>query len=168
MEHELCVDGRNVALEIAAADTLADALREAGETQVKVACGRGECGSCTVLVAGRAVHACGVLACTVTGPVTTAASADEVVVAVREAFADAGAFQCGFCTPGMVARAAALVASDVPLDDRRLRHELAGNVCRCTGYVQIVRAIRSAWNRRDGGSVDATSSPSEPAERATR
>ncbi|MTV24687.1 2Fe-2S iron-sulfur cluster binding domain-containing protein [Nitriliruptoraceae bacterium ZYF776] len=168
MEHELCVDDRTVALEIATADTLADALRQAGETQVKVACARGECGSCTVLVAGTAVHACGVLACMVTGPVTTAASADDAVVAVREAFADAGAFQCGFCTPGMVARAAALVASEVPFDDHRLRHELAGNVCRCTGYVQILRAIRAAWNRRHGGTADATTTPSEPAEGFTR
>jgi len=116
----------------------------------KEACGRGECGACTVLVDGMPVMSCVMLASLVSGEVTTVEGIAEESRDLREAFADAGAFQCGFCTPGQVVRAAALLREVPDPDERTVREQMSGNVCRCTGYTQIVDAVLLTARRRAG------------------
>jgi aerobic-type carbon monoxide dehydrogenase small subunit (CoxS/CutS family) len=110
----------------------------------KEGCGRGECGACTVLVDGRPALACIILASRVTGHVETVEGVAEEAEPLRAAFADRGAFQCGFCTPGQIVRGVSLLREGLPGDDAALRRALSGNVCRCTGYVGIVAALRQA------------------------
>jgi aerobic-type carbon monoxide dehydrogenase small subunit (CoxS/CutS family) len=134
--------------------TLLDVLRDTiGLRGPKAACGSGECGACTVLVDGTATFACIALASRIHGAVETIEGVADEAGALRAAFADTGAFQCGFCTPGQVVRALALMRSDaVPPDDHGLRHQLAGNICRCTGYQAIIDAIRAVAERADTAS----------------
>lgn len=123
-------------------DFLRDTLRLTG---AKEACGRGECGACTVLVDRRPVASCIQLVDTVDGPVTTIEGLAEACADLRQAFADHGAFQCGFCTPGQIVRAAALFDEEWPSTPAEreafVRHRMSGNICRCTGYAGIVDAI---------------------------
>ena len=121
--------------------TLLDVIRRAGNTAPKLACGRGECGACTVLVGDRAVMACTTLAALVADEVTTAAGLGEDGDDLRAAFADHAAFQCGFCTPGQVVRAQALLRERVDRSREEIARGMSGNVCRCTGYRQIVDAV---------------------------
>jgi carbon-monoxide dehydrogenase small subunit len=134
----------------------------------KNACEQGECGSCTVLFDGAAVCACLV-------PAGAARGADVVTVEgvsgltseltdpptgalhpVQQAFLDAGAVQCGFCTPGLIIAAIALLAANPDPDEWTIREELAGNLCRCTGYAAIVDAVRLAADRTAGRTDDRT------------
>ena len=116
-----------------------------GLTGAKESCGRGECGACTVLLDGRPVLSCITLADLVRGEVTTIEAVADENADLREAFADCGAFQCGFCTPGQIVRASALLKQPWPDDPSAredfIRHEMSGNICRCTGYSGIVDAI---------------------------
>jgi aerobic-type carbon monoxide dehydrogenase small subunit (CoxS/CutS family) len=142
----LTVDGEQLPLTGPAHASLLDELRAAGFTAPKASCRRGECGACTVLVGGRAIMACTTLAALVTAEVTTAAGLGEECADLRAAFADHAAFQCGFCTPGQIVRAEAVLREAALDDDPRLGREeisraMAGNVCRCTGYRQIVDAV---------------------------
>jgi aerobic-type carbon monoxide dehydrogenase small subunit (CoxS/CutS family) len=147
----LRVNGRAHELEIAPAETLLRVLRSRlGLTGAKEACDRGECGACTVLLDGVPIVSCVMLAALVRGEVTTIEGLTEEARDLREAFADKGAFQCGFCTPGQIVRAAALVREGAPPDERTVRLEMSGNVCRCTGYTQIVDAVMSVWRARFG------------------
>lgn len=119
----------------------------------KEACGRGECGACTVLVDGTPMLACLSLAVRTRGEVTTIEGLAHEFRDLREAFADTGGFQCGFCTPGQIVRGAALLRAGLPEDraeaERFVRYEISGNICRCTGYNGIVDAIlRVAEERR--------------------
>ncbi|WP_033296174.1 (2Fe-2S)-binding protein [Amycolatopsis jejuensis] len=143
---ELEVNGTRHLLRHAPGAVLLELLRDRlGLTGTKLACGNGECGACTVLVDGTPVLACITLAARVRGPVETIEGLAGETARLREAFADAGAFQCGFCTSGQLVHAAALLrAGEVPADDHGLRHQLAGNICRCTGYSAIVQGIRMA------------------------
>ncbi|WP_283138318.1 (2Fe-2S)-binding protein [Rhizohabitans arisaemae] len=127
-------------------DSLLAVLRRGGRTAPKAACGQGECGACTVLLGDRAVMSCVVLAAGVDAEVTTAAGlgADDL----REAFADHVAFQCGFCTPGQIVRAEAVLREGVHRTREEIVRAMAGNVCRCTGYVQIVDAIVATMEKR--------------------
>ncbi len=128
---------------IAPNDTLLDVLRDRlGLTGAKAACCRGECGACTVLVGGRPVMACVTLATRVTQPIETIEGLAEEACELRAALADCGGFQCAFCTPGMVVRGVALLRKGLPASDAELRREMAGNLCRCTGYQGIVEALR--------------------------
>src|SRR5580692_3811834 len=123
---------------------LIDILRgPLGLTGTKESCGRGECGACTVLIDGRPVVSCLVYAETVSGAITTIEGLAEDNTDLREAFADCGAFQCGFCTPGQIVRASALLKEKWPETDieKFVRHRLSGNICRCTGYGGIVDAV---------------------------
>ena len=145
----LRVNGRDVDAEVAPGDSLLDVLRDRLRlTGAKEACGRGECGACTVLVDGTPVMSCVTLAALVRGEVTTIEGLADETRDLREAFADAGAFQCGYCTPGQIVRAAALLREGTPAGEQAVRFEMSGNICRCTGYTQIVDAVLSTARRR--------------------
>lgn len=143
---ELHINGGRYQISHAQEVTVLDLIRERLDLRgAKPACRRGECGACTVLVDGVAKLACMTLVARVTGHIETIEGLEAETQRLREAFADAGAFQCGYCTPGHVVRAAAMLRDNsLPADDAELRHQLAGNICRCTGYEAIIRAIRSA------------------------
>ena len=145
----LRVNGRTIEVAIAPGDTLLRVLREKLRlTGAKEACGRGECGACTILLDGVPIMSCVMLASLVRGEVTTIEGLADEARDLREAFADAGAFQCGYCTPGQIVRAAALLREVPTLDERTVRRQMSGNICRCTGYTQIVDAILSTARRR--------------------
>ncbi len=122
---------------------LLDYLRDqCGLVGTKESCGRGECGACTVLVDGKAILSCITLASRVQGRVETIEGVAEESAELRESFARHGAFQCGFCTPGQIVRATAILRGGCPDTDVELRKAMNGNVCRCTGYNGIIAAIR--------------------------
>jgi aerobic-type carbon monoxide dehydrogenase small subunit (CoxS/CutS family) len=145
----ITVNGRSAEVELAPGDSLLHVLRDRLRlTGAKEACGRGECGACTVLVDGVPVMSCVMLAGLVRGEVTTIEGLADETRDLREAFADAGAFQCGFCTPGQIVRASALLKEGAGLNERAVREQMSGNICRCTGYTQIVDAVLSTARRR--------------------
>ncbi|WP_236787860.1 (2Fe-2S)-binding protein [Amycolatopsis sp. GM8] len=147
MTHRLVVNGREAEVAAPGLRSLAEVLRDQLRlTATKIACGRGECGACTVLVGGRPRMACTTPAALVTEPVETAEGLAGESADLRARFADTGAFQCGFCTPGQVVHAVALLRGDLAeLSEedrtRRIRHALSGNICRCTGYAAIVESV---------------------------
>ena len=128
--------------------TLLHVLRETlGYLDVKNGCEKGDCGACTVLLDGKAVNSCLVLAWQADGcQVTTNAGLGtlEHPHPIQEAFADLGAAQCGYCTPGMVLAAKALLDETPHPTEAEIREALSGNLCRCTGYGQILRAVHAA------------------------
>jgi len=136
-------------------DLLRDGLALLG---TKDGCGEGVCGACTVLLDGEPVRACIVLAARVAGRsvVTIEGVGGEAPDPLQEAFATHGAAQCGFCTPGMILSAKALLAVNASPSAHDVREALAGNLCRCTGYVKIVEAVLAAA----GGSAACVSVPS--------
>ena len=156
MRQQLNVNGEDVDVEITGLVPLSTVLRDQlGLTAAKVACGRGECGACTVLVDGRPRMACTTPAALVRGAVWTSEGLAEESRDLREAFADRGAFQCGFCTPGQVVHAVALLRAGLPgADDaerrRHVQHQLSGNICRCTGYQAIADAVCAVSAARGG------------------
>ncbi len=128
---------------------LIDILRgPLGQTGTKEGCGEGECGACTVLVDGLAVNSCLFPAKEAAGrSVTTIEGLKPEgtgLSPIQQAFVDCGAVQCGFCTPGMIISATALLDRTPDPTDREIREALTGNLCRCTGYEQIIEAIREA------------------------
>ncbi|MFE4424120.1 (2Fe-2S)-binding protein [Streptomyces sp. NPDC056817] len=153
MKAVLDVNGERHELDLRGAERLLDVLRDRlGLTGAKAACRQGECGTCTVLVDRRPVLACVTPAAVARGAVTTVEGVAEEAEPLRRAFADEGGFQCGFCTPGQIMRALALLAessAEALADGAAVRAALAGNVCRCTGYAGIVRALqRCAPNQK--------------------
>ncbi len=143
------VNGRRYAKEVDPRRTLADFLRmDCGLTGTHLGCEHGVCGACTVLVDGAAVRACLMFAVQADGSeVTTveglAPDADHLHP-VQEAFREAHALQCGFCTPGFVVSIAAFLKQTPNPSDHEIREALSGNLCRCTGYQGIIRAVRLA------------------------
>ena len=135
--------------------TLLDLLREEiGLTGTKRGCDVGECGACTVLLDGRAVNSCLVLAPQVDGrEVVTVEGLAPLgrLVPLQESFIDHGAVQCGFCTPGMLMSAKDLLDHTAAPAEKEIREAIAGNLCRCTGYQQIVEAIEDAARRKNEG-----------------
>lgn len=142
----MIVNGTRVRVAGPPTRTLLDVLRsELGLTGTKRGCGVGECGSCTVLVGDRPVLACLRMVATVHEPVRTIEDLGPELAGLREAFADEGGFQCGFCTPGQLVQAGAVLAEDparAAADEQWVRQRMTGNVCRCTGYAGIVRAVQ--------------------------
>jgi len=140
----LSVNGQVHELELPVGRTLADTLREElGLTGTKIACGEGHCGACTVLLDGVPVYSCITLAHMVgEREVTTIEGLREHPLV--DAFVRADALQCGFCTPGQIVSASALVASNPHPSSDEIRHAMAGNLCRCGTYPKIEEAI-SAW-----------------------
>jgi aerobic-type carbon monoxide dehydrogenase small subunit (CoxS/CutS family) len=150
MRIHLTVNGTGRTWEVAPGDTLLEVLRREGFAGVKKGCGTGDCGACTILLNGRAVNACLVLAAKADGGavMTIEGVADgERLHPVQEAFLDAGAVQCGYCTPGMVLSAVALLSRNADPTEAEIREAISGNLCRCTGYVKQVEAIQRAAAR---------------------
>ena len=128
--------------------SLLEVLRDVlGMTGTKEGCNDGNCGACTVILDGRIVNSCLVLAVEVHGrEITTieGLASPEGLHPLQQAFLEHAALQCGFCTPGLIMSAKALLDQEPRPDERRVRHWLAGNLCRCTGYDKIVRAVMAA------------------------
>lgn len=139
-------------IEVRPSQTLLDLLRdELGLSGTKRGCEVGECGACTVLMDGQAVNACLVLAPQIDGRelVTVEGLADgERLQPLQESFLDHDAVHCGFCTPGMLMSAKELLDRNPAPDDEEIRTAISGNLCRCSGYQQIVDAIADAGTRR--------------------
>jgi aerobic-type carbon monoxide dehydrogenase small subunit (CoxS/CutS family) len=139
-ELELTINGEAYTVDAPAGTSLAAVLREQlGFTGTKIACNEGHCGACTVQIDGAPTLSCITLAHTVQGPVTTIEGLrDHPLI---DAFVRADAVQCGFCTPGQVVSAAALVAANPDPSVEEIRHAMAGNICRCGTYPRIEEAI---------------------------
>jgi aerobic-type carbon monoxide dehydrogenase small subunit (CoxS/CutS family) len=145
----LTVNGRRHRLIVRPEQTLLDLLRgELRLTGAKEACGIGDCGACTVLVDGKPAYACLLLAIDVGDRTITTieglAGADGALHPVQQAFIDADALQCGFCTPGQILSATALLRSRPHPTDAEIKHALAGNLCRCGAYQNIISAVHRA------------------------
>jgi aerobic-type carbon monoxide dehydrogenase small subunit (CoxS/CutS family) len=155
---ETTVNGRPVSLEIEPWESLASALRDRlGMTGTKVSCDVQACGACTVLVDGLPRSACTYLAyetrgrqvLTVEGLETT----DGGLTAIQDAFIAESAFQCGFCTPGMLLATHALLTNEDADDDELIVEHMSGNLCRCTGYMPILAAVLRARQAKAGGAA---------------
>ena len=148
MEISLTVNGRERAVDVRPDATLVEALRDGlGLTGTKIGCGHGECGACTVLLDGEPVNSCLVFAAQCEGRevVTIEGLAESGELdRIREAFVEAGAVQCGYCTPGMAVSAYALLSSNPCPTRGDIVEAISGNLCRCTGYVKIIDAISKA------------------------
>ena len=147
MQVELKVNGKARALSVEPNTLLVRALREhLGLTGTHVGCDTAQCGACTVLVNGQAVKSCNVLAAQVNGAevetIEGLAAADGTMHPMQAAFKECHGLQCGFCTPGMVMSAVDLCRRVPDASDAQVREQLEGNLCRCTGYQNIVKAVR--------------------------
>lgn len=147
MKISVRVNARPVVLEARADETLLAALRRAGFRSVRLTCGIGVCGACTVLIDGLPMSSCLVLAPAAAGALITTAEGLRDDDPVASAFQNVSAFQCGYCTPGFVLTARALLAGVPNPSDDDIRHALAGNLCRCGSYVKILQAVRIAAGR---------------------
>lgn len=144
---ELHVNGEKKSVAVRPADTLLDVLRgQLGLTGAKPGCKNGDCGACTVLVGGRPVKSCLMLAVEATGhEITTVEGLKDSPV--QKAFVDNFSFQCGYCTPGFIMNCHALSVIHPRADHRTIREWLQSNLCRCTGYEEIGRAIKSVLDQ---------------------
>lgn len=145
---QLRINGIDHNVMISPEDLLIDVLREKLDlTGTKKGCGQGDCGTCTVIIDGRRALACLTLAIACQGRAIQTIEGMEqhgVLHPIQQAFIDQGAIQCGFCTPGMVMSAKALLDEKPAPTDHEIKHGISGNLCRCTGYVKIVDAVREA------------------------
>lgn len=149
MKHKISlnVNGRSHSLEIDSQRTLLEVLRvDLGLTGTKEGCGMGDCGTCTVLLNGKPVNSCLILAVEADGQkveTIEGVAVDGKLHPIQQAFIDHGGVQCGFCTPGMILSSKALLESNPRPTELEVRTAIAGNLCRCTGYDKIVKAIMS-------------------------
>jgi carbon-monoxide dehydrogenase small subunit len=155
---ELTVNGASRSATAEVRSSLADFLREKLElTGTHLGCEHGVCGACTVLVNGEPVRSCLMLAVQADGAdvVTIEGLADgDTLHPLQQAFMESFGFQCGFCTPGFVMSALALLRDDPDADETKVREELSGNICRCTGYQSIIEGVLLAARRaREEGAV---------------
>ena len=154
---EMHVNGRPVQAEAEPATLLVDLLRgPLGLTGTHVGCDTSQCGACTVLLDGAAVKSCTVLAVQAAGSHVTTVEGlakDGTLHPVQEAFIACHGLQCGFCTPGMMMTATCLLKNNPNPSDDEVAHALEGNLCRCTGYVNIVAAVQSAAKTLRGETV---------------
>ncbi len=154
-EIQITVNGEFHGILIKPWASLLEVLREElGLTGTKEGCGDGECGACTVIMNGKAVNACIVLAAEADGKeiVTIEGLADgDTLHPIQEAFVEVGGLQCGFCTPGMIMSAKVLLDKNPNPDDDEIRKGLEGNFCRCTGYTKIIESVKVAAAKLSGG-----------------
>lgn len=149
----LTVNGVDHSVETSPRTLLADLLRDQlGLTGTNLGCEHGYCGACTILLDGQTVRSCLTLAPSAEGSeivTVEGLSADGELTPIQQSFRESHGLQCGFCTPGMLITATELLeTSDGPLEESHIREAISGNLCRCTGYVFIVDAIRRASERR--------------------
>ena len=146
MQVSLIVNGEEYNLDVSPSKLLVDFVREdLGLTGTHVGCDTSQCGACTVHLDGKAVKSCSVLVAQIDGAevlTIEGIGTTEDLHPMQAAFRECHALQCGFCTPGMIMQAIELVESTPDLDDDRIREGLKGNICRCTGYQNIVKAIQ--------------------------
>jgi carbon-monoxide dehydrogenase small subunit len=146
------LNGRQVTAEVKPHQNLVELLQtEFDLFGARESCGQGLCGCCTVLVDGRSVSGCLQLSMFIDGKSvrTIEGLADgQKLDPVQEAFIEAGAFQCGFCTPGFILMAKQLLDTNPAPDDDEIRHYLSGNLCRCAAYPEIIRAVKAAASKR--------------------
>lgn len=152
MKTELTVNGRSRSVDIEPRMTLLDTLRDGlGLKGTHAGCEHGVCGACTVLINGEAVRSCLVFGVQCDGldirTIEGAATAEGELDLIQDSFVETHGLQCGYCTPGMILAARALISQDPNPTDHAIRDAISGNICRCTGYGQIVEAIRLAAKR---------------------
>jgi carbon-monoxide dehydrogenase small subunit len=151
------LNGQSEDVRVQVRSTLADCLRhDLNKTGTHVGCEHGVCGACTVIVDGAAVRSCLMLAVQADGATLTTveglAPSEDALSPLQLSFRKHHALQCGFCTPGMLTTAHALLSEEPDADRERIREVISGNLCRCTGYVSIIEAIydaRHAYRRKD-------------------
>ena len=146
------INGETFQVKIEPYESLVEVLRDKlNLTGTKKSCNLGNCGSCTVLLDGRPVNSCLVLALDAQGKEITTiegiAANGEALHPLQIAFVEEGAIQCGFCTPGMIMAAKGLLDRNLNPNEEEIRQAIAGNICRCTGYVKIVKAIQAASHK---------------------
>lgn len=148
------LNGNDVSVTADPNKRLVDFLREnMGMTSVKEGCGEGECGACTIIYNGKAVTSCLMLAGQADGSTIVTlegVSENGQLNYIQQAFVDAGAVQCGYCTPGMVLSAKALLDKKPDATDEEIRRAMSGNLCRCTGYSKIIKAVEMARDAKGG------------------
>ena len=155
---ELEINDRIYEVPVDPRDLLADVIRKkVGLTGTKKGCEQGDCGACTVIIDGKAVLSCLTLAIACQGKKITTieglAARDGQLHPIQQSFVDHGAVQCGFCTSGMILSSKALLDSNPEPGREKIKHALAGNLCRCTGYKKIVEAVEVASETISKGGV---------------
>ncbi len=150
MKVKMTINGEKKVFEIEASEKLADTLRRYGYTEVKIGCRSGDCGSCTVLFNGKPIRSCLKFTAQAEGAYieTVKALNKDGIHPLQKAFIEAGAVQCGFCTPGMLLTAKALLDFKKKPTEGEIKEALKGNLCRCTGYKQQVDAIMKVVNNK--------------------
>jgi aerobic-type carbon monoxide dehydrogenase small subunit (CoxS/CutS family) len=153
MKMKFFLNGESRSLDVEPNDVLLDVLRDKlGLKSPKCGCDRGDCGACSVLLDGKSVRSCLVLAAELEGSeVTTVEGLTQADLSpVQKAFVDKNAFQCGFCAPGMIIAATELLEHNKKPSDEEVREALSGNLCRCTGYTPIIEAVCQAHKHSHG------------------
>ncbi len=156
MKITLTVNNECREFEITPGESLLELLRSAGYKSVKKGCGSGDCGACTVILNDHAVTSCLVFAAKADGGSVITAEGlehDGKLHPIQEAFLEEGAVQCGYCTPGMEMATLDLLTHNPKPSTDEIKEALSGNLCRCTGYVKQVKAVKSAAKKMSGGSL---------------
>ncbi|MDD5061676.1 MAG: (2Fe-2S)-binding protein [Candidatus Marinimicrobia bacterium] len=147
MQIELTINGKLKSLEIQPGESLLETLRKNGYTGVKYGCGTGDCGACVVLLNDKPVNSCQVLTAAVDGESVTTVEGIGTMDKphpIQEELVKAGAVQCGYCTPGVVLSAYALLQTNPHPTEDEIKTALDGHLCRCTGYVKIIEGVKNA------------------------
>lgn len=145
------LNGENRSIDVKSNEILLDVLRNRlGIKSPKYGCGRGDCGTCTILLDGKSVRSCLILAAEVDGSEITTVEglSKNGITPLQQAFVDNNSFQCGFCAPGMVITSTELLQNNPNPNEEQIKEAIGGNLCRCTGYVQIIEAISSVAKKK--------------------